>query len=311
MLISGFVNTGKKTILPVLMMLIGFVSKGQELNFNVSIVIQGSINSLTNDPELFRNLEKNMSEFLNTTKWTDDEFQQHEKINGSLQLTITGEIAPTVFSGELVFQTERPVYNSTYSSPMINLIDKRISFAWTGLQPLLKTTNTFYDNLSAVLSYYAYMAIGMDYDSFGLNGGEQYFLKAQEIITSLPSNFVRDDGWKNDDPFKRNRFWLLKNILDPTMRQFRQAFYEYHRLALDKMADETDRSRAILLSALTSMSQADKDNPNTYLIQVFGDTKKDEIIEIFKVADKGQKTKVKTLMVGMDASKNSKYNILN
>lgn len=294
-----------------LLVLFTNISTSQELNFNVSVVVQGSINSLTNDPELFRNLEKNVNEFLNTTKWTDDEYQSNERIKGNIQITITGEIAPTVFSSEIVLQTERPVYNSTYSSPMVNMIDKRMNFTWTGLQPLLKTTNTFYDNLSAILSYYSYVVIGLDYDSFSLNGGEPYFLKAQEIITSLPSNYVRDDGWKNDDPFKRNRFWLIKNILDPTMRQFRQAFYEYHRLAMDKMFEEPDRSRAVLLSALTSMSQADKDNPNTYLIQVFGDTKKDEIVEIFKIADKGQKTKVKTLMVGMDASKSQKYEVLN
>lgn len=294
-----------------LLVLFTNISTSQELNFNVSVVVQGSINSLTNDPELFRNLEKNVNEFLNTTKWTDDEYQSNERIKGNIQITITGEIAPTVFSSEIVLQTERPVYNSTYSSPMVNMIDKRMNFTWTGLQPLLKTTNTFYDNLSAILSYYSYVVIGLDYDSFSLNGGEPYFQKAQEIITSLPSNYVRDDGWKNDDPFKRNRFWLIKNILDPTMRQFRQAFYEYHRLAMDKMFEEPDRSRAVLLSALTSMSQADKDNPNTYLIQVFGDTKKDEIVEIFKIADKGQKTKVKTLMVGMDASKSQKYEVLN
>ncbi len=283
----------------------------QELNFKVSIITQGSINSLTNDPALFKELEKNMTEYLNTTKWTEDEFQPLEKVKGSLQLTITGEVQPTVFKAELVFQTERPVYNSIYSSPIINLIDKNVTFTFNGLQPLLKTTNTFYDNLSSILSFYVYYALGLDYDSFSLNGGEPLFLKAQEIITSLPSNFVRDEGWKNDGGGRRNRYWLVENILNPRMRQFRQAFYEYHRLCLDKMYEESDKSRAVLLSALTSVGQANLEYPNTYLIQMFGDAKKDEIVEIFKLGDKGQKAKVKAIMVGMDASKTEKYSVLN
>jgi Domain of unknown function (DUF4835) len=284
---------------------------GQELNIKVSIVTQGSINSLTNDASLFKDLEKNITEFINTTKWTDDEFEIHEKIRGSLQLTITEEVQPNVFRAELVVQTERPVYNSTYSSPLINLIDKNVSFTFNGLQPLLKTTNTFYDNLSSILSFYVYYIMGMDYDSFSLNGGEQHFQKAQEIITSLPSNYVRDDGWKNDGGGRRNRYWLIENILNPRMRQFRQAFYEYHRLSLDKMYDESDKSRAVMLSALTSIGQANLEYPNTYLIQMFGDAKKDEVVEIFKLGDKGQKVKVKGIMVGMDASKTEKYSVLN
>jgi hypothetical protein len=283
----------------------------QEMNFKVSVVTQSSVNKLLNDPSLFRDLEKNVSEFLNTTKWTEDDFQNHEKIRGSLQITITEEAQANVFKAEIVLQTERPVYNSTYSSPIINLIDKNVSFTFNGLQPLLKTTNTFYDNLSSILSFYVYYALGLDYDSFRINGGEPFFLKAQEIITSLPSNYVRDEGWKNDGGGRRNRYWLVENVLNPRMRQFRQAFYEYHRLSLDKMYDESDKSRAILLSALTSIGQANIEYANAYLIQMFSDAKKDEIVEIFKIADKGQKTKVKGIMVGIDASKTEKYSVLN
>ena len=286
-------------------------TSAQEFNFNVSVITQSSINSLNSDVSIFKDLESNLKEFINTTKWGEDEFQQNEKIRGSLQLTITEEIQPTVFRAEIVIQTERPVYNSSYSSPIINLIDKNVTFTFNGLQPLLKTTNTFYDNLSAIISFYAYFSLGMDYDSFRINGGEQYFQKAQEVITSLPSNNARDEGWKNDGAGRRNRYWLIENVLNPRMRQFRQAHYEYHRLCLDKMYDEPDKSRAILLSALTSLGQAHVEYPNTYLLQMFGDAKKDEIVEIFKNGDKGQKTKVKTLMVGMDPSKTEKYNVLN
>jgi len=283
----------------------------QELNFRVTVVVQSSINSLNSDASVFKDLEKNLTEFINNTKWGDDEFLQNEKIKGSLQITITSEVQPTLFKGEFVLQTERPIYNSSYYTPMISLIDKNITFSYDGLQPLQKTTNTFYDNLSAIVSFYAYYSLGFDYDSFKMNAGEPFFQRAQEIITSLPSNYVRDEGWKNDGAGRRNRFWLVENILNPRMRQFRQAFYEYHRLSLDKMHSETERSRAILLSSLTSMGQSSIDYPNTYLLQMFGDAKKDEIVEIFKVADRGQKSKVKDIMIGIDPSRSDKYNSLN
>jgi Domain of unknown function (DUF4835) len=295
-----------------LLVLCGFFSisflSAQELDFKVSLVVQ---TSTTADPTLFKDLENNIREFMNSTKWTEDEFQNNEKIRGSVQLTITSEPQPNLFTAELILQTERPVFNSSYSSPILNLIDKNVTLNFTGLQPLLKTTNTFYDNLSSILSYYAYLTIGCDYDSFSLNGGELMFNKAQEIITSLPSNMVRDEGWKNDGGSKRNRYWMIENMLNPRMRQYRQAFYEYHRLCLDKMYDDPDKSRAVLLSTLTSIGQANIEYPNSVLLQRFGDAKKDEIVEIFKIGDKGQKTKVSAIMVGIDASKKEKYSVLN
>lgn len=296
--------------------LLGFVfvvttitlGRSQELNFRVSVQTLSSINSVNLDPSYFKGMEKKMSELLNTTKWTNDEYLEHEKIRGSFVMTITELSQGSAIKAEIILQTERPVFNSTYSSPMINLIDKNVSFIYNELLPLNKTANTFYDNLSAILSYYAYVSLGMDYDSFSVNGGEPFLLKAQEIVTSLPSNVVNDEGWRNDGGGRRNRYWLLENLLSPRMRQFRQAFYEYHRLSLDNMYSEQDKSRFVMLSALTSMGQANLEYSGTYLVQVFGDAKKDEIIEIFKNGDPGQKSKIKTIMTGLDPTKASKYN---
>ena len=297
-----------KLILISIFSVLIFHANAQELNFKVNVVVQ---TSTTADPTLFNDLEKNATDFFNTNKWTEDEFQPHEKIKGNIQLTITSQPSPNVFQAEIILQTERPVFNSIYISPIINIIDKNVSFTFNGLQPLLKTTNTFYDNLSAILSYYAFLSIGMDYDSFSLNGGEPFFNKANDIITSLPSNYVKDEGWKNDGGGRRNRFWFAENLRNPRMRQFRQAFYEYHRLCLDKMYDDPDKARAVMLSALTSMGQANIEYPNTMLLMTFGDAKKDEVVEIFKNGDSGQKSKVSAIMVGIDPSKKSKYGVLN
>lgn len=283
----------------------------QEFNMKVSVKTLPTMTVASVGPSFFKDLESKIAELLNTTRWTNDEFSDQEKIRGSFNMTITEVDQGTAFRAELIVQTERPVYSSSYSSPMISIIDKNVSFVYADLQPLQKTTNTFYDNLSSIISFYSYYILGLDYDSFSNNGGNTYFALAQEVMTSLPSGVAFDEGWRNTGSGRVNRHWLLENILNPNMRQFRQAYYEYHRLSLDKMFDESDRSRAVLLSALTSIGQANIEYPNSYLIQMFCDAKRDEIIEIFKLGDKGQKDKLKGIMKGMDVSRASKYDVLN
>lgn len=284
---------------------------GQELNMKVTVNTLPTMNPASVGPTFFKDLEKKIAELINTTKWTNDEFSDQEKIKGSFLMTITEVEQGTAFKAEIIFQTERPVYSSSYTTPIINIIDKNVAFIYNDLQPLQKTTNTFYDNLSSIISFYANYALAMDYDSFSNNGGNPFYSIAQEIISSLPSGVAFDEGWRNNGSSRVNRYWMLENILNPNMRQFRQAFYEYHRLSLDKMYDESDRSRAVLLSALTSIGQAGLEYPNTYLVQMFCDAKRDEIIEIFKLGDKGQKDKLKSIMKGLDVSRSNKYDVLN
>ncbi len=287
---------------------LGFLQvSAQELDFKIVLQTQSSIQSFTNNPQFFKSLESTINEFINKTKWTEDEFRDHEKIRGNIQITITEELSPTYFKGEMVWKTERPVFNSTYSTQLVNIIDKEFEFSYSETQPLYQTTNTFYDNLSSILSFYVYITLGMDYDSFSINGGEKHFRMAQEIITSLSSEVAGQRGWTQTGSGRRNRFWLIENILSAPMRQFRQAYYEYHRMALDNMHLDPDKSRAVLLSTLTAMGQADKDYPSSYLIQAFGDAKKFEIVDIFLAADKGQRSKVQNIMVGMDVTKKQDY----
>ncbi len=281
--------------------------RSQELDFKVTLQTQSSINKFNNTPEFYKTLESTISDFINKTRWTEDEFRPHERIKGNIQITILEELTPTYFTGEIVWKTERPVFNSNYSTQLINIIDKDFEFSYSDMQPLLQTTNTFYDNLSSILSFYSYVTLGMDYDSFSTNGGEKHFRMAQEIITSLNASVAGQRGWTQTGSGRRNRFWFIENILSAPMRQFRQAFYEYHRVALDNMYLEPEKYRAVLLSALTAIHQAEKEYPSTYLIQIFGDAKKFEVIDIFLNADKGQRTKVQNLMVGMDVTKKQDY----
>lgn len=283
----------------------------QELNFKVTVDKTPSLNLVKADPQFMINLSKKIEEFLNTTQWGEDRFKDYEKIKGNILLVITEESADRVYKAELSIQTERPVYFTTYVTPLLNIKDNNIVFPFNEMSVLQKTSNTFYDNLSSILSFYAYMIIGVDYDSFKVNSGDKYFKFASDVVQSLPSGLTNDEGWKSDHSSKKNRYWMAENALSPQFRQFRQAFYEYHRQGLDKMYNEPDKSRAVILSALTSIGQGNLDFPNGYLTLVFSDTKKDEIIEIFKVADKGQKEKVKTIMGGIDISRKRDYDVLN
>lgn len=279
----------------------------QEFNINVKLDIQAN---LTVDKSQFKNLENMMNEFINNTRWTDEIFEQHEKITGSFQMNITNEIDPVTFEAEIILQTARPIFHSTYETPMIYFIDKHVNFKYSGVENLFKTTNTFYDNLSSILSFYCYMALAVDYDSFSMMGGDPYLELAREVVNSLPSSYAFDNGWTKNTGNKRNRYYFFENMVNPVFRPYRESFYDYHRMALDKITEDDAKSRAIMVSCLTNMSGVDSAYPNSMLIQMFGNAKKAEIIEIFKKADRGQKTRVMETMIKMDKSKAGDYKVL-
>lgn len=284
---------------------------GNSAEFDLKITVQkSSISSFTNTDEFYKVLEVKVRELMNNTNWTDEDYLPHERIKGTMIITLLNEESNINFDAEMIFQLERPVYNSDYASPMFSHVDKTVSFSYSDLQPLNKTTNVYFDNLSSILSFYAYMALGWDGDSFALNGGEKYYNQAWELITSLPSNIANTEGWSQESKTRRNRYWVIEGIRNPLTRQFKQAIYDYHRLGLDNMYEEPDKSRAIILSALTTIGQINMDYPNTVMMLIFSDAKKDEIVEIFKVADNGQKQKVKTIMTSLDFTKKSLYDVL-
>ncbi|MCB9309653.1 MAG: DUF4835 family protein [Lewinellaceae bacterium] len=287
-----------------LLVIISLHGYSQELNFNVKVVAQTKILS---DPAFLQAMEKSISDFMNNTAWTDNFYEDYEKIKGTLQLTITSELVQNSFDGELILKTERPVYYSNYSSPILNIIDKHVSFNYNGSFPLRKTTNVVFDQLSSLLSYYAYVSIGLDEESFKNGGGEPMMQKAQELVNTMVSSGDSSDGWSNISGFRNNRYYLVENFFNPQLRQFRQAFYEYHRMGLDKLYLEAEKSRAVILSSLTAIGQANTDYPGTKLLNEFSNAKATEVVEIFSPADRGQKSKVMDIMLGIDPSKSLYY----
>ncbi|MBT8191114.1 MAG: DUF4835 family protein [Bacteroidia bacterium] len=279
-------------------------ANAQELNINVQV--KAPRLQLV-DPKVFETLEKEVYEFINNTRWTDDEFEDFEKIEGNLNITITEELSQTSFKADFFVQTIRPVYKSNYKSQVLNFVDKGVPFVYRELQPLENSFNTYIDPLSSLLTYYVYMILGADYDTYSLLGGEPHFKTMQNIISAIPPNLASGSGW---DPQgnRRNRFWTMDNFLNPRLKPLRQAVYEYHRMSMDNMHEDADKSRAILVSALTTIEQVNKSEQNTAIVQMFVDSKRNELIEIFKGASRGQQTKVYGIMVGLDPAQASRYN---
>lgn len=275
--------------------------------FNLSVKVSAP-NLKTADPKIMEALQKEIENFFNNTQWTDDSYEEHEKISGNVQLTIVEDLSATTFAGELVIQLSRPVFNSTYNTPTMRYLDRNVNFSYDGLRPLQVTKEGYIDNFSSILSFYAYYMLGVDYDSFSEMGGDKHYEQAFAIYNNLPNSIQRSDsGWAQDDKRQQNRYFLLESARSPRFRRYREAFYKYHRLGMDKMYDDLIAGRQILLEAITDVGRVNKETNNTILPRMFSDTKRLEIIDIFLVAEADQKTKARSVMISIDPTQSESY----
>lgn len=281
---------------------------GQELNANVRV---SAPNLSLSDKSIVRQLEQNVKDFLNNQKWTQDVFQAHEKIKCSFQLTISADRGDNNLLIDLSIQASRPIYNSSYETTLLNLIDKQIPIHFDPYKNLENSKETYYDNLSAVLTYYAYLILALDYDSFSLEGGELYLQILDNMMNALPANVkASDEAWSPLKDNRQNRYFLVENLLNPRMKIFRRAFYEYHRICLDAIAKDANNARANLATALEDIGKANLSYPYSYIIKIFTFSKKDEIIEIFKQGNLPEKQKVYQTMIQLDPANTSNYTII-
>ncbi len=281
-----------------------FQANAQELEVNVTM---NTPKLQTADPKVFETLRQTIQEFMNNQKWTDDEYEQEERIKLSLIMTITVEVDANTFGAELLLQSTRPVFGSTYETPVFKHLDKNITFSYQQYQPLEYSQTSYINELSSILAFYANVVIGMDYDSFSPFGGDIYFEKAQDIINQVPPNIASSvKGWRSVDG-NRNRYWLIENLLTPRVRPFRQAFYDYHRQGLDMMHENPTTGRAVMTQALSTLLKVNQSYPASMIMQVFANTKSDEIIEIYKGAFPDEKSEIIKVMVKVDPSRASNY----
>lgn len=294
-----------RKILLFLFILISFRSIGQELDCQVQVLAP---NLQLADPTVFKQLESSIFEFMNNRKWTPDAFEGNEKIECKLILTITQEISIDEFVATATIQSNRPVYNSDYQSVIFNYADKNFEFKYTQFQPLDYTDNAFLNNLTSMLAYYAYIIIGLDYDSFSKGGGTPYFLKAQNIVTSAQN--VSQAGWKSFDG-SRNRYWLIENLLNGQFAKYRDSFYEYHINGLDRMYENRREATVAITNVLDQLDDVNDNRPNSMLIQLFFQAKSDEMVNIFKKADRQDQARAALILNKLDPINSEKYKIFN
>ncbi|MBX7224735.1 MAG: DUF4835 family protein [Chitinophagales bacterium] len=277
---------------------------GGELNCSVKIQ---EPRNLSFDPKIYRTLETALNEFMNSRVWTDEQVLPHERIKCSIIINISGQTSLTDFESDILVQSERPVFNTNYSTRVFNYNDKGVKFSYQEFQNLDYSDNTYYLNLTSLMAYYAYMIIGFDYETFVPNGGEVYFKKAQTLINNIPANEKsKYTGWSQFDG-TRNRFILVDNMLNPRFKLYRTALYEYHRNGMDKMYDNTEAALPVIYSSLSLLEKIRNDNPLSMLLVVFFLAKPEELINIYSKAPQTEKTKVVPLLSKLDPQNAEKY----
>ncbi|MGE6355044.1 DUF4835 family protein [Flavobacterium sp. NPDC079362] len=260
-------------IVTLLVFLIFGFAQAQQLNCTVTINTERLPNP---NQQVFKTLQTSLSEFVNKTDWTGSILKQNERINCSMYITLSSNNSDQ-FSGTIQIQSSRLIYNSTYSSPVLNYNDKDFNFRYTEYEPLLFNPSTFDSNLVSVISFYSYMILAMDADTFQMTGGNPYLETAQNIASVAQQGGSK--GWSQSDGVQ-NRYYLINDMTSPMYSDLRQAMFEYHR-GLDGMSLDLKASKEKVKAAIMILGRLNSVKPNAFLTRVFFDAKSDEIVSIF------------------------------
>ena len=291
----------RKIILSFILLCFLFKLSGQELQCNVSVSssrIEGTYK------EIYQTMRTDISEFMNNRKWTDHQFAYDERIVCNIFIQVTEQIGSDELKGTMQVQLNRPVFNSSYQSPILNIKDNDFDVRYVEFQPLefSETSNT--SALTNILAYYAYVILGFDYDTFSPMGGTPFFQKAKDIVNK--SQNAREKGWRAYEG-NSNRFWLIDNLSNKAYSPFRDLMYRYHRLGLDVMAEKPDIGRGEIADALKNMQKVYRARPDTYINRIFFDAKSDEIVNLFSKGSTDEKSRIMTVLTECDPANSSKY----
>ena len=256
------------------LLLFALSTPAQELE--TQVLVNADLVDQTNR-QIFETLERSLNEFLNSRTWTNREYLPQERLKCSFVLTLTA-YSDNRFEGNLQVQSQRPIFDSNYDSPLFNYLDNDVIFTYQEYQPLVYNPSIFQSNLVSLLSFYVHIILGLDVASFEQNGGSTYFDTAQRIANlAQQSKLV---GWNQNDGI-RNRFWLIDSLRSNTFREYRQALYEYHRQGMDQMVVAPDAAKIAIIQAIETLYSLFNRRPNAFLLQVFFDAKSQEMVDIF------------------------------
>jgi hypothetical protein len=290
-------------MIPLLFML--SLLKGQELKCNIQVVsqkVQGT------NQQVFETLQNAIYEFMNNRVWTNHVYELEERIECNLMFNITERLSADEFRGTLQIQSRRPVFNTNYYTTMFNFMDNDIRFRYTEFEPLEFDLETYTSNLTSLLAFYAYFILALDYDSFSFEGGTPYFNAAEKIVTN--AQVANEKGWKpSDDISHRNRYWLLKDLIDQEYAPVREFYYRYHRHGLDQMDGKVNIGREEIAKSIELLQEVYRDKPDLYLhpLRMVFDAKADEISKVFSESFPEEKSRVYAMLVEMDQTNTNKY----
>ena len=275
----------------------------QELNCRVIVNAQAIQSS---DPSTITEMEVAFSEFLNNTKWTSDQFKLEERINCNIILTLNDQSDPALgkYQASVQVLSSRPIYNTNHETILLNFADRDWTFEYVSSQPIIYNENSFIDNLSSLLSYYALVIIGLDYDSFGKLRGEAYFNLAWRVVTN-----AQNSGYNGWDQFNsiRNRYWLVENLLNAQMKPIREASYQYHLQGLDHFLETPEEARKMISESIQKILKVNQARPRSILTISFLDAKTDELSQIFSKGDLSLRKRTYNMLVNIDATKRSDF----
>lgn len=294
----------KKIILYIFVFLLTTIHlSSQELNCQITVVsqqIQG-----TQEKLIFEQLQKALTEFVNNNKWTQDNFEPIERIDCSMLINITQKNDNGDYEATIQVQARRPVYKSTYFTPTLNIMDENFHILYQQFTQLFFNYNNFQTNLTSVIAYYVNIILAIDYDTFSLYGGTTFWNNAQ-IIASNAQSFG-EKGWSPSEQGQKNRFWYVDNQLQSAFQGIREFLYKYHRLGLDIMYEKPEEGRKNILQSMELLVKVYQVRPASFNMQVLMNTKRDEIIKIFKDATPEEKQKALEILTTIDPANTSKY----
>jgi len=274
--------------------------KAQELDCRIQVnssQIQGS------NKTVFEEMQKALYEFMNNRLWTKNVFGTEERIECSFLLNLSTQVSSDEFKGTLQVTASRPVYNSGYKSTLLNYVDKNIQFRYAEGEVLDFNESTHHE-LTSLFAYYAYIIIGLDYDSFSMMGGSPYFEKAEKIVNNAQSS--TSVGWKAFES-KKNRYWLTENLLNTVYSPIREYSYTYHRLGMDIMSQKPNDGRGVIANGLSGLLKVHRQKPASFLMQLFFDAKSDEIVNILSQSNTSEAIRAYNILKEVDPTNDAKY----
>jgi hypothetical protein len=290
-----------KYIIVSLLIILSISARTQEFNVTVSINSQQLEGT---DQRVFQTLQTAISEFINQQNWTNFQYKPEERIEGTLMITLTERLASDEFKGRINVVLRRPVFRTNYNSIVMNWVDRDFHIKYVEQQPLEFSDGSHTSNLTSILAFYVYLFLGLDGDSFARLGGTPYHEKAMAIVSAAQN--APERGWKAFES-QRNRYWLMENLLNGSYTPIREAIYVYHRRGLDVMSENLEMGRLAITESLELLQRAHRNRPGLFLLQLFMEAKRDEMVNIYSQASQMDKPKAVNILKELDPAQSSMY----